>query len=274
MNAEPLILVAGGTTESRAVAEALIVEGYRVLYSQATAAPFLLRQDPRLQRRSGRLTVEGWATLIGETRAAAIVDAGHPHAAQLRHALRAASARTGSTLLRFGRVKACVGESAVKVATHDVAADVACSLGSHILVTVGTRHLLRYVTAARLARVVLFARVLDAPESRSIVRALGCGADQIIYGRGPFTLDQNLELLRRTKADVLVTKDSGKEGGLLEKLEAARQLNARAIVVGRPEEPSDTLWSLPELLDRLRRLVVPPNASDVDPRFPLAGLGH
>ena len=72
-------------------------------------------------------------------------------------------------------------------------------------------------------------------------------------GRGPYTVEDNRQLLRRFGIKVLVTKDSGDRGGVLEKLEAARLEGCRIVVVGRPPDPAPAACSsLTELISQVR----------------------
>ena len=78
----------------------------------------------------------------------------------------------------------------------------------------------------------------------------------IVEARGPFTLAGELALLRREQVSVLVSKDSG--GALTAaKLDAARELGVRVIMVRRPAAPDG----------------VPEVGSTVDAVAWLAGLG-
>jgi precorrin-6A/cobalt-precorrin-6A reductase len=253
-----LIVIAGGTTESREAAEALAEQGYRVLLSQATDAPFQVEAHPRISLRTGRLTDCGWEGLLIETGAAAIVDAAHPHAVGLRATLRRVSAQSGVPLLRLERARVIIDSSALVVHSHAAAAQIACQSGQPVLVTVGTRQLRDYVSVARIAQVALYARVLDGAESREVLAELGCDMEMIIFGRGPFSVEVNLRHLQMSGARVLVTKDSGKAGGLAEKFEAARRCGCQVVVVARPPEAADALHSVKALVNRLRGLVALP----------------
>lgn len=254
MNDGARLLVAGGTTESRRVANALMAEGYCVTVSQATETAFPFEPHARLNVRTGRLTLDGWEALVCERSAVAIIDAGHPYACDLRETLKRVSAKLSIPLLRFKRAVVELEKTAMVVESHAEAARRACALGQRILVTVGTRQLATYVLAATHTQVKLYARVLDNAESREVLTSIGLPPSQVLFGRGPFGLEQNLEHLRNCAADVLVTKDSGAEGGTREKLEAARQLGCCAIVVARPKEDASAVESVEALLERLRQM--------------------
>jgi precorrin-6A/cobalt-precorrin-6A reductase len=247
------VLLAGGTSDARFVTTELLARGFRVVWSQATDVPLSLPLHPKLTCRSGPLTAEGFAELARREGIRVLVDVGHPHAERLHEALRIASAGLGLPLLRVGR-RPVDFEPWVKLArSHEEAARAAFDVSGPAFLTVGTRHLDPYVAAAQARGREFVARVLDCAESRRRVHALGI-LGPVVFARGPFSLEDNLRDFRRFRARVVVMKDSGAEGGLPEKLDAARALDCVVIVVERPREIVKPFYSAPELLEGLRRL--------------------
>ncbi len=122
-------------------------------------------------------------------------------------------------------------------ADHAEAAEMAFALGRPVLITTGSRNLTPYAEAARRTGVPLAVRVLDAPESLAACREAGIAEDRIIAGRGPFSVEDNLAAIQRFSIGVIVTKESGRAGGLDAKLTAAHQANCQVIVLSRPEIP-------------------------------------
>jgi precorrin-6A/cobalt-precorrin-6A reductase len=98
----------------------------------------------------------------------------------------------------------------------------------------------------------LIARVLDCEETRQRL-ATHRDSSQLRWGRGPFSIEDNLELLSVPGRVVLVTKDSGERGGLYAKFEAARRVGARVIVVSRPVEAPGATSSVSELIASVKR---------------------
>ena len=59
---------------------------------------------------------------------------------------------------------------------------------------------------------------------------------RLILARGPFSLAEELELMKTEQVDALVTKNSGGKATYA-KIEAARALNIEVIIVNRPPAP-------------------------------------
>lgn len=161
-----------------------------------------------------------------------------------------------------GKEAVCIkpSESPVRfAANHAEAAEMAFAEGRPVLLTTGSRNLAPYAEAARRTGVLLAVRVLDIPESLQVCRETGIPEDRIIAGRGPFSVTENLAAIHRFGIGVIVTKESGRAGGLDAKLAAARQENCQVIVLRRPAMPaSGPAFDHPLLLISSLADLVPP----------------
>ena len=92
--------------------------------------------------------------------------------------------------------------------------------------------------------------MLPTEERIAACRRAGVPFSRIIAIQGPFSLELNLALMEQFRLRVLVTKDGGKAGGMVEKLEAARRLEAAVVMIRRPPEPGKAC-TLPQLLELL-----------------------
>ena len=124
------------------------------------------------------------------------------------------------------------------------------ALGGRGLLTVGTRNLKPFVQAS----LDFSGRILPIEESFADCERLGIKPRDIIAAWPPFSVEFNASCLRQAGASVLVTKDSGREGGLLEKLQAAAAVAAAAILICRPPEPG-AIHELDELVSQLAAAV-------------------
>jgi len=231
------ILLLGGTSEAGTIAAALEKAGIEVLVSTATGLASSVRESRLVKVRTGMLNESGLSTLIRESGAVAVVDATHPYAVEISKNARAAAEGAGVPLFRYLRPPAVAGKGGdVAARDHEEAARRAFGSGRPVLLTIGTRNLAPYVSEARKTGARVIARVLPTPESLEACRRAGLAPESVIPGQGPFTVEENVELIKRLGIGVLVTKDGGAAGGVPEKLEAARREGCEVVVVERPEE--------------------------------------
>jgi precorrin-6A/cobalt-precorrin-6A reductase len=233
-----VILLLGGTSEAGTIAAALAAAGVRVLVSAATELASSIGASPLVAVRSGALDDEGLEALIAETGARAVVDATHPYASAVTQNAQRAAARACVPYLRYLRpASLTAADGGLTAADHEAAAVRAFRSGRPVLLTIGTRNLEPYLREARRTGIPVVARALPAAQSLRACWAAGLTREEVVPGQGPFTVDQNVELIRRCRIGVLVTKDGGAAGGVPEKLEAARREGCEVVVVARPPEP-------------------------------------
>ncbi|WP_328619956.1 cobalt-precorrin-6A reductase [Streptomyces sp. NBC_00354] len=229
--AEPArhVLILGGTTEARRLAEALAHDpSYRVTTSLAgrVAAPVLPPGEVRIGGFGGP---EGLAAWITAHRVTHLVDATHPFAERMSFNAARAAALSGVPLLALRRPGWSPGPGDDWHFADSLAEAAAAlpELGGRAFLTTGRMGL---HTFAHLADTWFLVRSVDPPDA-PVPPGL-----EILLDRGPFTLDGERELLARHRIDVLVTKDSG-GSATAPKLTAAREAGIPVLVVRRPPVP-------------------------------------
>ncbi len=231
-----MILLLGGTSSTAGLATQIAERGWRVLVSRATNIPLDIGTHPNIESRCGPLDEESLFRLIDQRQIAAIVDATHPYAATIRATARRVADVKGIPYLSLTRSIVVDGEDPnVELAPdHESAARRAFAHGRPVLLSIGVRNLAPYVAESRRRGVPVWARVLDRPESVAACRQAGVPEQCILTGRGPYSMEENRRQIRELGIGVLVTKDSGPEGGTQEKLEAAGAEGCLVVVVARP----------------------------------------
>ncbi|QGV79514.1 cobalt-precorrin-6A reductase [Streptomyces ficellus] len=224
------VLILGGTTEARRLAE--LLHAHRAVRTTSSlagrvAAP---RLPPGEVRVGGFGGAEGLARWLREHRADAVIDATHPFADTMSsHAARAAAdVHVPLLALRRPGWAPVEGDDWHLVDSLAQAADTARTLGRRVFLTTGRMGLAAF---AHVTDVWFLLRSVDAPEPPYPPRM------DVLLDRGPFTLDGERELLRRYGIDVLVTKDSG-GAATAPKLTAAREAGVPVVVVRRPPAPA------------------------------------
>ncbi len=240
------IFLFGGTAEGHLLAERLAEAGNFVACAVATEyGQAVLEPRDNLTVLVGRLTAGEMAERLEGFDV--VVDATHPYADKVSENIRAAAAETATPYYRLLRPR----EEAEDVLWADSPADAAeklQNLPGNVLLTTGSKDLKTF-TAVKDYPSRLFVRVLPSVESLTAALSLGYPASHVICMQGPFPQALNQAMVEAVGAKVLVTKDTGKAGGFLEKAEAARAAGAKLLVIRRPtEETGYTLDALLELL--------------------------
>ncbi|MFJ6810741.1 cobalt-precorrin-6A reductase [Streptomyces anulatus] len=226
------VLVLGGTTEARRLAEYLVAHdpGVRVTTSLAgrVSAPRLPPGDVRVGGFGGP---DGLAAWVREHEVDALIDATHPFAATMSRNAAEAAAQAHVPLLALRRPGwvAQDGDRWHAVGSLAEAAELLPALGERVFLTTGRMGLAAFAGAG-LDGLWFLVRSVDAPEPPCPART------EVLLDRGPFDLQGERELIRRHRIDVLVTKDSGGEA-TAPKLTAAREAGIPVVVVRRPPVP-------------------------------------
>jgi precorrin-6A/cobalt-precorrin-6A reductase len=253
-----MILLLGGTSETAPLAEALAGQGMSVLVSTATDIPLDTGNHPAIRRRTGLLDEPRLARLLLDEKIRGVVDATHPYAEAIGPLARKVAGQLQLPYFRWLRPAALSGSNEILTAAdHGEAAALAFSFGAPVLLTIGSKNLEPYIRESRRTGLPVIARVLDHPDSRTACQKLGLPPEVIIPGKGPFSTDENRSILRNFRIGVLVTKDSGKAGGVPEKLEAARMEGCRVVLVRRPEPPGEYFDQMETLIKVLLEALTP-----------------
>jgi precorrin-6A/cobalt-precorrin-6A reductase len=233
------VLLLAGTTEAAGFAALLVGRSdVEVVASLAgrTRSPAPM---PCRVRSGGLGGVEGLARELGTGGYDVLVDATHPFARAMPHHAAEAAATVGIPRLRLVRPPWRPGpdDDWHAVAGLGAAADALRDLGARrVLLTTGRLELAPFAAVAATRFVV---RSIEPPDPMPLVDAT------VLLARGPFSVDDELALLRGHRIDTIVTRNSG-GAATAAKLTAARTLGARVVMVRRPPGPPGPEVATPE----------------------------
>ncbi|WP_026497287.1 precorrin-6A reductase [Butyrivibrio sp. WCD3002] len=236
------VLVFGGTTEGRVLAGYL--RDAKIPHEISVATEYggeILRDTGEDSLVVGRKNAEEITQLIKSDDFSVVVDSTHPFATAVSKEIKTACEMTGVTYLRLKRNTdaAFDGGRTIFVDTLEEAISELSKEEGRILLLTGSKDLEKIaVGLPDVSRV--FARVLPNEESIAKCVAAGLKGRQIIAMQGPFSKQMNVALIKEVGASVILTKESGKTGGLDEKLEAAGECGVKTVVIKNPEKLADS----------------------------------
>lgn len=238
------LLIFGGTTEGRVLAQQAGEMGAKVTVSVATElGAEELDGLSGVHVRTGRLDQSGMEALL--PRFDLCVDATHPYARLATAAIRAACEGTGTPLLRLLRPDSRT-EGVVTVPSCQAAAEFLADRPGNILLATGAKELFAF---GGLDKNRLYVRMLPTHGGLSACEALDLPHSHILALQGPFSQKLNEAILEQYQIAWLVTKDGGRAGGFEEKLSAARAVGTQTLLVERPPDEGE---SLEIILEKIR----------------------
>ena len=229
------ILIFGGTTEGRLLAESLIPMGHHVTVSCATEQGIEEMQNIPCRKCCGRLDALQMQALFVSYDL--IVDATHPYAKEASRNIQTACENTGKPLRRIVRPKSSAEGCLFMKSCHE-AAEFLRNQKGNILIATGAKELSEF---SGLPPTRLFARVLPTKQGLEACESLGLPHRNILALEGPFSRELNEALMKQYQICWMVTKDGGAAGGFPQKLAAARNQHVQTIVIDRPEESGMTM---------------------------------
>ncbi len=235
------VLILGGTTQASALARALAQQteiAATLSFAGRTENPVA---PPIPFRVGGFGGIDGLRAYLMQEKIAAVVDATHPFAVQMSRHAAAACRAEGVPLVVFTRPGWArqAGDDWTEVERIEEAVAALGKEPRRVFLTQGRLQLGAFKAAPQHTYVV---RSIDAPEEISALPR-----HRLILARGPFGLDDELALMRGEAIEILVSKNSGGEATYA-KIEAARRLGVKVVMLQRPEGGGGELHDLNRVL--------------------------
>ena len=233
MKPRSTVLILGGTSEAYELAEKLVLEvggqGFRILTSLrgSTQKPRLPKGDHRIGGFGG---VDGLKNFLREEEVSHVIDATHPFAEQISRNAVHACRSSQLPLIRLERPSWEPVSEDNWILKPDLksAAEWLRNHPQRVLLTTGHRDLDVFRDAHESFFLIRTIEPVSLPE--------GFPDAENLIARGPFSMDEEIALMRSWKISLLLCKNSGGEASFA-KLLAARELSIPVLMMKRPELP-------------------------------------
>ncbi len=223
------VLLLGGTTEASALAKALKTAEIETVFSYAGRTKTPVAQ-PIPMRVGGFGGVAGLQDYLHVEKITHVIDATHPFAAQMSMNAHNACHSLAVPLLRLERPAwtSQNDDDWASVSDIEAACDALPEDPARVFLAIGRMHVDLF---ARRPQHHYLLRLVDAP-----THPFALPNHTTIIARGPFNVSEDAELLRDHNITHIVAKNAGGNGAVA-KVEAARNLGLRMVMIARPELP-------------------------------------
>jgi len=243
------ILIFGGTTEGRRLAQIFAKNGIETelcvaseygekLMEFSDFKELTADENSLLKIKTGRISKNEMENLC-KNGYSAVVDATHPFAAVVTDYIRQVFPAE-IPVVRLERELSHINENfcdyfeSVSECAATLEEFSSSNPDKKILLTTGSKDLKIFCRNENL-RKNLVVRVLPALESLEICMEAGLEGRQIVAMQGPFSVKMNEIQIKDFGISAIVTKESGKTGGLDTKILAAKNCGIKCFVIKKPE---------------------------------------
>ncbi len=224
-----MILVFGGTTEGRKVANMLDTVALPYFYSTKTNVAFTGKGTPIY----GEMTTELLEAFCREHKITHIINASHPFAVQLHQMV--ANIALDILVLRFQRkfLPRTSHPLVFYVDSFEEALEFfKTNKYQSLLALSGVQTITKLKSYWQMY--TAWFRILDRDSSRAIAAQSNFPVTNLIFGY-PQSKTEEIELFRQIAPQVVFTKESGSNGKLEEKIQAALELDLPIVILKKPE---------------------------------------
>jgi precorrin-6A/cobalt-precorrin-6A reductase len=249
-----MIFMLCGTSDARELALTLSCHGLPLVASVVTPSAAERLEAAAILTAVGRLDRPGMISFLQEGNYSVVVDASHPFALEAHANAMAAAKALGLPYFRYERRSLHYDSHPrlICVDSYEAAARKAKQLKGSVMLTTGGKTL--EIFAEQLLgdpEVRLTVRLLPCLENIEKCLALGIEQRNIIGMQGPFSREMNEAMYRQYGTQVMITKESGAEGSLDEKLHAALDMGLYVILITRPDTPYCDFGSVYHVMDEI-----------------------
>lgn len=254
------IMLFAGTTEGRRICEFLEEKECAThVYVTTEYGKELLPQKDSIHIHVGKMDEECMSDELKKIRPDIVIDATHPYATLVTHNIKDVCDRQNIfyiRVLREGNTQQSDSrDDVIYTETMKEAIGLLNSddyIEKNILMTTGSKNIPEYVHIKDF-KDRLYLRLLPDPQMMESAIQAGIMPAHLIGMQGPFSQELNEAVMRQFNIGVLVTKESGNNGGYEEKISAALNTGTDCIVIRRPLENDG--MNLSEVIEYLEKII-------------------
>lgn len=249
------VLVIAGTTDAKAVIKRLLEMNYETAVTVTTRMGCgMLEEFQHLDIYQGKLNKDQITRLLATIKPKCLIDASNPFSREITRNAMSVCKTAEIPYMRFEREKLVVEDpDIIKVKTYREVIEELLKSEGNILLTLGSNKIETFTRIPDFQQRV-FLRILPDWKVLCKCEKLGFNPKNIIAIKGPYNEALNIELFKYCNANVLVTKESGNMGGVVDKISAAKKLGMKIILIDRLEEECiNRSSSLEDIIEFVRR---------------------
>jgi precorrin-6A/cobalt-precorrin-6A reductase len=229
------ILILGGTGDAAQVIQQLAaLPQVETIASLAGRTPKPNIPSVGEVRMGGFGGVPGLVAFLRDEKIDLLVDATHPFAAQISSNAAQAASTVGIPRVLLNRPgwEKQATDRWIEVADHTAAASILPGLADRIFLTIGRQELAAF---ADLTQLWFLMRMITPPDPP-------IPSGEVILQQGPFSVDDEMALMRAYRVGAIVSKNSG-GAATYAKIIAARELDLPVVMIPRPALPTGDVAS-------------------------------
>lgn len=224
-----MIWVIGGTSEARSLIKHLKGKRDFIVTVATYSGAEMLEYDNVI---ISRMDQQAMVQFILELGIKTVVDMSHPYALEVTKNAKAASMETTAAYIRYGRktadIKECIYVDSIEACVEFLKAIKGC-----VFFTTGIKNIRDFEKVRGKNRFVY--RVLPSLFSIQECVDNNIKMEDIVAILGPVSEEMNYQTFKDFKADFVIMKNSGIEGGTIEKINACKGLGITPVVIGRQD---------------------------------------
>ncbi len=222
-----------GTCEGKKILSLINKYTDEIAVSTATSYGGQLLEEYKIKDLNTRpLNKEQMTEWIKKNKLDILVDGSHPYAAEVTKNAMECARDLNIKYVRYERLGALEqvsGDDIIRVKDYDEAIKYIKTLNGNVLNTTGGNNVTKFINIDFNYRVIH--RILPSPAVLNKIVDAGIKIRDIIAIQGPITYDLEKAFIKQFDVKAILTKDSGVQGGVLNKFKAARDSNIKTIVI-------------------------------------------